>query len=162
MKVKIFLRPFLRPLIRWLLYFRYETHYYMGSGTLKLGKKVATANTLFNLSSGDITIENYTIFGQNVSVVTGVHKFSNGTRAGLELVKNTPAWGGGELEVPARGNDITIGEGCWIASGAMVLGGTSIGAHSIVMAGAVVTKSFPPHSIIAGVPAKLRGSTKDL
>lgn len=134
----------------------------MGSGRLTLGKKVATANTFFNLSSGNILIQDYAIFGQNVAVITGIHRFENGTRAGLEVVKNTAAWGGGEIEVPSSGNDIFIGEGSWIASGAMILGGVSIGAHSIVAAGAVVTKSFPEHSIIAGVPANLIGSTKDM
>jgi acetyltransferase-like isoleucine patch superfamily enzyme len=35
------------------------------------------------------------------------------------------------------------------------LDGVSIGSHSIVAAGAVVTKTFPEWSVIGGVPARL-------
>ncbi|TAF56189.1 MAG: acyltransferase [Oscillatoriales cyanobacterium] len=50
---------------------------------------------------------------------------------------------------------ITIEEDVWIGSGATVLDGCTIGRGSVIAAGAVVTKSFPPYSIIAGIPGKL-------
>lgn len=50
---------------------------------------------------------------------------------------------------------ITIGEGCWICTGATILGGTNIGPRSIVAAGAVVKGEFPAGSLIGGVPACL-------
>lgn len=50
---------------------------------------------------------------------------------------------------------ITIGDGCWVCTGATLLGGTTIGAHSIVAAGAVVKGEFPPRSVIGGVPARV-------
>ena len=34
-------------------------------------------------------------------------------------------------------------------------GGVTIGAGSIIAAGAVVTRDIPPHSIAAGVPAQV-------
>ena len=66
----------MRHVVRFFMYFYYETSYTMGeNGTVKLGKKVAVANTLFNVSSGSIVVGDYTIFGQNVMVITGRHHF---------------------------------------------------------------------------------------
>ena len=153
----------MRPIVRFFLYFYYETPYTMGSsGKVKLGKKVAVANTLFNVSSGSIFVGDYTVFGQNVMVITGRHQFVNGKRAGLDLIKNTESWGGGEIEVPSGGFDIHIGSGCWIASGAILSGGIEIGDNVIVAAGAVVTKDLPNFAIAAGIPAKIIGDTRDL
>lgn len=50
---------------------------------------------------------------------------------------------------------ITIGDNVWIGRAAMVLPGVTIGDHSIVAAGAVVTKDIPPRSIVAGNPARI-------
>jgi acetyltransferase-like isoleucine patch superfamily enzyme len=50
---------------------------------------------------------------------------------------------------------IVIEDDCWLGAGAKILDGVTIGRGSVVGAGAVVTTSFPPHSIIAGVPATL-------
>jgi acetyltransferase-like isoleucine patch superfamily enzyme len=47
-----------------------------------------------------------------------------------------------------------VGTGASIGSGAVVLGGVTIGERSIVGAGAVVTKDVPPDTIVAGVPAR--------
>jgi carbonic anhydrase/acetyltransferase-like protein (isoleucine patch superfamily) len=50
----------------------------------------------------------------------------------------------------------TVGDDCLVGMGAVVLSGAVIGRESIIGAGAVVTegKSFPPRSLIIGVPAK--------
>ncbi|HON93628.1 MAG TPA: acyltransferase [Sedimentisphaerales bacterium] len=50
---------------------------------------------------------------------------------------------------------IIIGDGVWIGGGAIVLSGVSIGPHSVVGAGSVVTKSFPEGVVIAGNPARV-------
>ncbi len=160
--LKLKIRPFIRPIIRLLLYYLYETSYTMGSsGSLVTGKKVAVANTLFNLSSGSIFIGDYTIFGQNVMVLTGRHNYIRGERAGLVDVINGPAWGGGDLEVPPSGYDIHIGRGTWIASGVIITGGVKIGDNSIIAAGSVVTRDVPDYAIAAGVPARVIGNTKE-
>jgi len=48
---------------------------------------------------------------------------------------------------------VTIGEGAWIGTGAIVL--ADVGKGSIVAAGAVVTKPIPEFVIAGGVPAKV-------
>ncbi len=50
---------------------------------------------------------------------------------------------------------ITIKEGCWICSGAIVCGGVTIGENSVVAAGAVVTRDVPSNCLVAGVPANV-------
>lgn len=51
--------------------------------------------------------------------------------------------------------DIIIGNHVWLGQNSSVLKGVAIGDNSIVALGAVVTKKMPPHSIIAGNPAKV-------
>ena len=152
-------RRVIRP---WLKYF-YDTSFVMGGENEKLvvGNRSALSNTLFNVSSGVITIGDRTIFGQGVIVTTGRHEFLNGERASFDPELDDGSWGGGANEVPSAGFDINIGSGVFIASGSIILGGVSIGNHCIVAAGAVVTKSFPDYSFIAGVPATRTKSTRD-
>ena len=54
------------------------------------------------------------------------------------------------------GSDIRIGEKCWIGMNAVILPGVTLGDHTVVGAGAVVTKSFPEgYVILGGSPAKV-------
>jgi len=50
---------------------------------------------------------------------------------------------------------ITIGDNVWIGRAAIVLPGVTIGDHSVVAAGSVVTKSVPANAIVAGNPARV-------
>lgn len=51
--------------------------------------------------------------------------------------------------------EVVIGDGCFIGFGAVILPGVTLGAGCVVGANCVVTKSFGPHAVIVGVPAKL-------
>jgi maltose O-acetyltransferase len=51
--------------------------------------------------------------------------------------------------------EIVIEDGCWLASRCTVLPGVTIGAGAIVAAGSIVTRSVPPHTLVAGVPARV-------
>jgi UDP-2-acetamido-3-amino-2,3-dideoxy-glucuronate N-acetyltransferase len=54
-----------------------------------------------------------------------------------------------------------IGRAAAIGSNATILCGVTIGEGALVGAGAVVTDNVPPHAIVAGVPARVIGDTRE-
>jgi putative colanic acid biosynthesis acetyltransferase WcaF len=63
----------------------------------------------------------------------------------------------------ARFEPAIVGDRVWIALGATVLGGVTIGEGAVVAAGAVVTKDVEPFTVVGGVPAqRLRSRNPDL
>jgi maltose O-acetyltransferase len=56
---------------------------------------------------------------------------------------------------------IDIKENCFVGDSTIVLPNVSIGPHSIVGAGSVVTRDVPPGTIAAGNPAKVISSIED-
>ncbi len=59
-----------------------------------------------------------------------------------------------EKQLP--GKDIVIGDHCWIGMNSVILPGVTLGEHTVVAAGAVVTKSFlEGHAVLGGVPARV-------
>ena len=53
------------------------------------------------------------------------------------------------------GEDVAIGDDCWIGGGAVICPGVTVGARCIVGAGAVVTKDVPDDTVVAGNPARV-------
>ena len=56
---------------------------------------------------------------------------------------------------PMQVGYVKIGNRCWIGAKAIILKDVELGNCCVVAAGAVVTRSFPAYSVVAGVPAKL-------
>jgi acetyltransferase-like isoleucine patch superfamily enzyme len=99
-------------------------------------------NALFNLSSGEITVGDHAFFGHNVSVLTGTHDW---TKFGAER----------QVAVPKSGRDVTIEEGVWVSSNAIVVAPCRIGAHSVVGVGSLVLRDVDPYTVVAGNPARV-------
>jgi len=50
---------------------------------------------------------------------------------------------------------IIIEDECWIGANAVITAGVTIGKHSVIAAGSVVTKNIPPYSVAVGNPARV-------
>lgn len=60
--------------------------------------------------------------------------------------------------------DTIIEDFCFIGTNAVILMGAKVGHHSVIGAGSVVTERMiiPPYSVVAGVPGKIIGSSKNI
>jgi len=56
--------------------------------------------------------------------------------------------------LPDTSTPVVIEDNVWIGYGAVLLKGITIGRNAVVGAGAVVSQSVPPHTIVAGNPAR--------
>lgn len=118
---------------------------------------------LWNLSIGDYTsipkgsvlyctgaeliIGSKVIFGPRPTIITGDHR--------IDIVGKYICDVTGKDKLPENDLPVVIEDDCWIGANVTILKGVRIGRGSVVAAGAVVTKSCEPYSIIGGVPAKL-------
>lgn len=50
---------------------------------------------------------------------------------------------------------VIIEDDVWIGANSVILPGTTIGTHSVVAAGSIVSRSVPPYCICAGNPARI-------
>lgn len=88
-----------------------------------------------------ISIGNQVTFGDNVYVADSNH--------GYELLDRSV------LRQPLVGGSIAIGEGAWLGYGVVVAGTVTIGAHTVVGANSVVTRSLPDRVVAVGAPARI-------
>lgn len=137
----------LDPLLKTFIKLLHKYHYVHGdSARLIVGRRVKVNDCILNTVSGYISIGDDTIFGHRCMVLTGRHEFINGKRKRLQNYAS---------ETPKTGCDIIIGSGCWIASGAILLGPLKVGDNAIIGAGSVVTRDVPSGATVAGNPAKI-------
>lgn len=101
----------------------------------------------FYCTNAPLTIGRKVVFGPKPTIITGDHRID-------VIGKHIIDVGDGE-KLPENDLPVVIEDGVWCGANVTILKGVTIGRGSVVAAGAVVTKSFPPYSIIGGVPAKL-------
>jgi acetyltransferase-like isoleucine patch superfamily enzyme len=110
--------------------------------TLSVGSaaKLAIGNKSYITDGSKIFAQNSITIGQNCAISFGV------------TIMDDDGHGFG---LPPYSAPIVIEDDVWIGCNVTILKGVTIGRGSVVAAGAVVTKSCPPHSLIGGVPARL-------
>jgi len=96
---------------------------------------------LHNTIIGPVTIGNHVNLAQGITITALNHNFEAPERRIDEQGVST--------------QQVIIGDDIWIGAHAAILPGVTIGNHCVIAAGAVVTKNVPPHSLVAGVPAKI-------
>lgn len=96
---------------------------------------------LNNTIIGPVTIGSHVNLAQSIVVTALNHNFSDPKQYIDEQGVST---------MP-----VVICDDVWIGANAVILPGVTIGEHSVVAAGAVVTKDVPGGCIVAGVPAKI-------
>ncbi len=112
------------------------------TGKLSIGSNFSmNANSTIDANGGEIQIGDNVLVAQNVVLRAADHNFER---------LDKPA-----IEQGHKSGRIVVGYDCWIAANVVVTRNVTIREHSIVGAGAVVTKNVEPFSIVGGVPARL-------
>jgi len=101
----------------------------------------------FYCTDAPLTIGKKVIFGPKPTIITGDHRIDI---IGKYIIDVTV-----EDKLPENDAAVVIEDDVWCGANVTILKGVTIGHGSVIAAGAVVTQSFPPYSIIGGVPAKL-------
>ncbi|WP_026887002.1 sugar O-acetyltransferase [Clostridium beijerinckii] len=115
-----------------------------------MGNNVSVNMNCTFVDCNKITIGNNVLIASNVQIYTATHPIELEDR----LVEN---WDPetGEYFCNTYALSITIGDGCWIGGGVIILPGVSIGNGSVIGAGSVVTKDIPENRVAAGNPCRV-------
>ena len=120
---------------------------------------VVESNACINNAVGDVMIGDHTRIGLHNTIIGPVTIGSHVNLAqGITVTALNHNFADTEKRIDEQGvstKPVVIEDDIWIGANATILPGVSIGEHSVVAAGAVVTKDVPPHSLVAGVPAKV-------
>jgi acetyltransferase-like isoleucine patch superfamily enzyme len=84
------------------------------------------------------------MIGPNVSIITTGHPLEPSQRRAATI-----------------GKPIVIEKSVWVAAGATIIGGVTVGENSVVAAASVVTKDVPPNTLVGGNPARVLRSIGD-
>ena len=79
-----------------------------------------------------------TSLGMFVRILTSTHELGSSARRAAAWVRRP----------------VTVGAGCWLGAGSLVLPGVTIGDGCVIAAGAVVREDCAPHGLYGGVPAR--------
>ncbi len=120
-----------------------NTILYTKNGNITIGDDVNISSNCQVFSSNEVVIGSSTVIGAYSYLLSG---------GGYDPSRSAPRFA--EQDGFLTKGPLSIGENCWLGAGVIVLDAASLGAHCVAAAGAVVTHSVPPDTLVAGVPAK--------
>src|ERR1700748_2639584 len=112
--------------------------YTAGGDEIRVGHNVFVNQNCTFYDLGGLDIADDVMIGPNVSIITTGHPLEPSQRRAATI-----------------GRRIVIERNVWIAAGATIIGGASVGENSVVAAASVVTRDVPPNSLIGGNPARV-------
>lgn len=112
-----------------------------------------------NNAVGDVIIGDHTRIGLHNTIIGPVTIGSHVNLAqGITITALNHNFDDSEKRIDQQGistKEVVLEDDIWVGANAVILPGVTIGTHAVVAAGAIVTKDVPPHSLVAGVPAKV-------
>ncbi|TDG06960.1 sugar O-acetyltransferase [Paraburkholderia guartelaensis] len=112
--------------------------YTTGGVEIRVGRNVFVNQNCTFYDLGGLDIADDVMIGPNVSLITSGHPIEPSRRRDGVVAK-----------------PIVIERNVWIAAGATIIGGVTVGENSVVAAGSVVTKDVPPNTLVGGNPARV-------
>lgn len=113
-----------------------------GAPTLHIGDGTYIGRMVQINAWREVYIASNVLIGDRVVILDADHLFD---RSDLPIRAQGDAFKGA----------VSLLEGCWIAAGAVILPGVTIGCNSIVAANAVVSNDVPRRCLVGGVPARI-------
>jgi len=118
--------------------------YTTGGVDITVGRNVFVNQNCTFYDLGGLAIGDNVMIGPNVSIITSGHPTEPSQRRACVIAK-----------------PIVIERNVWIAAGATIIGGVTVGENSVVAAGSVVTRDVPPNTLAGGNPARVIRSIAD-
>jgi galactoside O-acetyltransferase len=117
--------------------------YAQDGGSVRIGNDCSVnTNVQIGATPGRVVIGNYVMIAPNVVLRAANHDLRRDT-----VMRHQPSIAG----------EIVVEDDVWIGSNAVVTADVRLARGTVVAAGAVVTQSTEPYSIVAGVPARKIG-----
>lgn len=111
-----------------------------GGHFLHFGKNVYANFNLTIVDDTHIYVGDNTMFGPNVMITTAGHPI-------LPELRGEEAY---QFNMP-----VTIGQNCWIGANVSIMPGVTIGDHTVIGAGSVVTQDIPADVVAMGAPCRV-------
>ncbi|WP_084438627.1 acyltransferase [Niveispirillum irakense] len=112
------------------------------NATLRIGAHSRIGSDAVISCASQVTLGDEVLVAARCYIADYSHEYRNPNLAVLRQGRSVP-------------EPVFIGSGTWLGINVCVLPGVTLGKNCVVAAGSVVTKSFPDHSVIGGVPARL-------